>query len=258
MTLRASILVLLLATLTAGASQQQDVLMGAAYKVRGAVSSSLPGLSQGLVALYHFNPSNPWKDEVTGGNGSNVNVVCTNNAVLGSGSVYTAGTSGSGFWTLNASLLSNKPSGSCTFWVRVIGTPAFGSPFVMNNGASYEIGVLGDNQVGSRVRFWNYPYYIASSNNTYTIGTWVHMAWVYSKAARMEFYTNGVIAATNASPPNVNLLMQKQFCVGVDPSSTSSVLQEMVDELAFYTNALTAAQIKAIYDANLSGTEIKP
>jgi hypothetical protein len=86
------------------------------------------------------------------------------------------------------------------------------------------------------------------------LDTWIHEAAVFDGTAvapKLTVYFNGVadgnVAATSPSVSNTNTLR-----VGADSNGSNS-LNGLADEVTLYDRALSAAEIKAIFDAGTAG-----
>jgi len=85
----------------------------------------------------------------------------------------------------------------------------------------------------------------------YTIFNWYHLAGTYD-GTNMSFYVNGTLIGTQKASSyvanSVNNANQCTFAIGQRGNSYGNFDGEL-DEAAFYTNALTLAQIQAHYQA---------
>src|SRR5581483_6715243 len=99
----------------------------------------------------------------------------------------------------------------------------------------------------------NGMYFNSSSAGVYTgiqmpVDTWLHLAATFD-GGTLSFYTNGVLAATNTGTlgPANNAPLE------IGSSGGCSLFHGLIDELAIYNRALSAAEIQAIYNASLAG-----
>lgn len=98
-----------------------------------------------------------------------------------------------------------------------------------------------------------------SSNSTYAISGWHHLAGTYSGGTTtVKFYLDGVeIAGT------VSGTIPGSACNGTAPfgsiynlTSTPQYIKGYLDDIRLYNRVLTAAEIQTIYDSKLRGTYI--
>ena len=94
-------------------------------------------------------------------------------------------------------------------------------------------------------------------------GNFHHVAWVRHSTGTNELYLDGVLKGTRALTigalvidQNGLWLGQEQDCVGGCFSATQA-FTGVIDEVEIFNSALSAAEIKAIYDAGSAG-KIKP
>jgi hypothetical protein len=235
----------LLTALTAGASQQQDLLMRMAHGVRGtAVSYVAP--TNGLVSYWSFDGNA--NDNYGTNNGTAVNATLTNGL---SGSANTAyyfnGTSARITLTGITSASTNH---TIAMWVKA------------NNNANADR-VLFDTAVGRTVFCWrmlsvaptntviHYDAQSATYKGSYTTpqdGEWHHLALVMNKVdSETIHYVDGVAVFTNAFTYAVNV--GGATTLGSRNNGALYFFSGSMDNARYYSAALTSAQITQLYNA---------
>lgn len=86
--------------------------------------------------------------------------------------------------------------------------------------------------------------------NEFAVGTWYHVA-VTCTNSKFEIYVNGVLDnSTDITPSALTIPTTEPLCLGVLCSTHDYYsYQGALDEFRFYSKALSAAEIGAIYDA---------
>ncbi len=122
----------------------------------------------------------------------------------------------------------------------------------------YVVDLLGDNG--------NLRFAITDSGNNsavvqapVTTGVWTHFAGTLDgSSGTLRLYTNGMLAAQMNTPirPLGALISGQQPSIGIGNNGQTTInfpFNGLIDELTLYSNALTASEIKAIYDAGSAG-----
>jgi hypothetical protein len=96
-----------------------------------------------------------------------------------------------------------------------------------------------------------------TTNNVLNLNTWSHVAAVYDQpAGARRIYVNGVKVAERIDPPITVTNSTARVGIGAGLfSSTGSreYFDGLIDELSFYSVALSAAEIEAIYNGGSAG-----
>lgn len=113
-------------------------------------------------------------------------------------------------------------------------------------------------QRGSAGGGWNLALYngdgssvgkqITGGGSAFAVGAWTHVVGVWD-GADLSLYINGVNSGSASSGTGYNASTSAVLSVGSYANGDNSFLGGLVDETAFYGQALTAAQILAHYNA---------
>jgi peptidoglycan hydrolase-like protein with peptidoglycan-binding domain len=91
---------------------------------------------------------------------------------------------------------------------------------------------------------------VDASVATATLNEWSHVAFVQNAAsATDQFYLNGALVYSTSSCGAVNVFTNNDFEIGAYNSSTAP-FQGFIDDARFYSGALTADEVEALYTAN--------
>ena len=186
----------------------------------------------------------------------------TNNGTLVGGVSFTNGEAGEAFNISQGNYVSVpdspslNPTSAMTVeaWIfprNIPGDPGV-PPIVKKAGlggsaqaAGFGLELRGANQIGFGVYVNNN--WLQAPQGPIALNTWTHAAGVYD-GTNVYLYINGVLVgatrgggAIQASPNPLQ--------IGNDPSNPSRYFNGLIDEAALYQTALSAAQIRAIYDA---------
>lgn len=157
--------------------------------------------------------------------------------------------------TAFSSLLSGT-DGTMAAWVKLMGTPrTAGEPYDLDGVIADSSGYLGIT-VGiatahgslDRLWIWNYDGTITLVGVPYTVGTWIHVAWVHT-GGNLLAYANGTLVTSVSSGTTANLA----GTVRVGGNYTAAYLEGLVDEIRMYSRALSAGDILALYQYSPSG-----
>lgn len=99
--------------------------------------------------------------------------------------------------------------------------------------------------VGGTYKFAKY------STSNMTTNTWYHLVGTYDGAA-LKLYVNGALVSTTAQTGAISYTYSNGLCVGVDAAASgcdtaATFFNGSVDDLAVWSSALTAAQVKSLY-----------
>jgi hypothetical protein len=105
---------------------------------------------------------------------------------------------------------------------------------------------------------WDVPFQsFYTPNNVFALNTWSHVAAVYDQpAGARRIYVNGVEVAERIDPPITVTNTTARVGIGANLfSSTGSrgYFDGLIDELSFYSAALSTADLQAIYNAGAAG-----
>ena len=151
-----------------------------------------------------------------------------------------------------------------SYWVQPAGLGA----------GKYQI--IGDNRTGSYVGisiFCNGPNDFfrcelssgAGYSNTYSTsvpvaGTWYHLVVVVDKSTNTQrMYVNGVLQSNASDSPSISgygSLTNSTFYIGTANTAGISIWEGLIDDAAWWTRALTPAEITAIYNAGAAASPL--
>ncbi len=95
-----------------------------------------------------------------------------------------------------------------------------------------------------------------TTNYAFSLSTWSHVAAVYDQAAgARRIYINGVKVAERIDPPITVTDSTATVAIGAQFVTSPAIyyFDGLIDELSFYSTALSAADIQAIYSAGSAG-----
>ncbi|TAL05147.1 MAG: hypothetical protein EPO07_04030 [Verrucomicrobia bacterium] len=95
------------------------------------------------------------------------------------------------------------------------------------------------------------------TTNVLTLNSWNHVAAVYDQSTgKRQLYANGVKVAERTDVPITIYNGNLRTSIGAnspDGTSTTSYFNGVIDELAFFSRALSATEVQAIFTAGASG-----
>lgn len=224
----------------------------------------IPGLSRAaLISMYEFNGSTA--DSVRGASGAGTFVGTTS---------YVPGRIGDGLAFNGSNYLIAPVVGgglsafSISAWVKFNSATQWAT-VVKNWGDAQGAFHLGLD--GGTSRFSNY---ITSSgitpaavdSSTITTGQWIHIAMTFNGSAnRHKLYVNGVNRATASASGTLSTLGTKMSMGAklndsqTGPASTNTgYLNGVLDDVGFYDEELSSAQVSTLYNNGLSGIGAVP
>jgi hypothetical protein len=161
----------------------------------------------------------------------------------------------------------NTSALSVSFWLKIpsIGAKSYLGYFIGNFGAGWlieggttSIGfALGDTTTG--YQSFTLPY-----SGNIIINTWYHITMVFDgtqtgSANILKVYINGTqktLSGSPSFPSSIPTLSGAEFTIGgINPTTVNGA--KNIDEVAIFDRALTAPQVKLIYDANSANKSIK-
>ena len=130
---------------------------------------------------------------------------------------------------------------SVSYWVRSDAAPRERSSVLMDKekNFSFDLKLAAGRQAGFHVGQRSGD--VLTFKYDFSGGTWYHVAWTQSKSAGMTMYVNGQAVDTNAWTKNHRALIPADIIGGTGFTGA-------IDELAVYNSALSAADVKALYD----------
>jgi hypothetical protein len=102
------------------------------------------------------------------------------------------------------------------------------------------------------VTFQHFP----TTNNAIRLNAWSHVAAVYDQlAGARRIYVNGIKVAERTDPPISVTNSTAKVAIGAEFESGPAALffDGLIDELSFYSRALSGAEIQSIYNAGSAG-----
>jgi len=116
--------------------------------------------------------------------------------------------------------------------------------------------------ISDLVHQWDAAFhYFVTTNNVFDLNTWSHVAAVYDQpAGARRIYVNGAQVAERIDPPIT--VTNTTAAVGIGAHSPAGAAESffngMIDELSFYSKALSGAEIQATYNAGSAGKCLPP
>ncbi len=214
--------------------------------------AKFPGVENALVASYSLN-----------GNGTDTTQY-KNNAILDSKATAAANRHG---WASNAISGAARAENSAalqsdfttiSFWVNPKTLPASGEVYLMSNGGWQERWKISLPSHGKPVFTTNATVCCSDmdsgNGNELKTGQWTHVAMVHN-GTQDQIFVNGTLANQKAT---TGALKKTKFPLGIgyDPIDKGSFFDGSMDDVMIFNKALTAAEIKALYDGQK--TEVLP
>jgi Concanavalin A-like lectin/glucanases superfamily len=242
MTMRAVLLLMFVVTLWVAPAWSQDI-------------------TTGMTLWYRFDETSGTTPQDSSGNGRHANAAstvtwlsgsaCKVAGCLGFGATRTTAVSPQTAVFLSTTLMT-AAAGTMAAWVNPHGAPPnhpsaiSGLPVVIGDNAQWS-GIHRGTIAGANdgFRFYNWDINSDILLVTYTVDTWVHLAWVHG-GGNLIAYKDGVQFATMASG---NTGGAANVQIGFISSIT---LDAEIDEIRTYTRALSAADITALYQFGLA------
>ena len=232
---------------------------GFAQGIRGTRMYDSPGSESGLVALYHFDGS--WLDEVSRSNAVAYGGA-TNTSVGKLGQCLQTTSAAKYVSCYNSSLLLGANAVTISLWVKAS---------YFSQGAW----IIGYFRSGNNLYmpYQNSRLYFAVTTSTSATGveylqgtvgappqdsTWHHIAMTWVRDSTFVIYYDGVSMISGDSRASHALEQLDAIQIGGDNATALKAWDGYVDEVAFYTNALSAAKVAEIYTANSNGSQINP
>ncbi|AIE82512.1 LamG-like jellyroll fold domain-containing protein [Actinotignum schaalii] len=137
--------------------------------------------------------------------------------------------------------ISENDPWSVSYWVRSDAAPQERTSVLMDNKKdfSFDLKLAAGRQSGFHVGMGRGD--VLTFKYDFAGGTWYHVAWTQSKTAGMTMYVNGQAVDKNSWTKNHRVLIPADVIGGTGFTGA-------IDELAVYNSALSAAEVKALYD----------
>ncbi|MGJ9532641.1 LamG-like jellyroll fold domain-containing protein [Actinotignum sp. GS-2025b] len=137
--------------------------------------------------------------------------------------------------------ISENDPWSVSYWVRSDAAPQERTSVLMDNKKdfSFDLKLAAGRQAGFHVGKGRGD--VLTFKYDFAGGTWYHLAWTQSKTAGMTMYVNGQAVDKNSWTKNHRVLIPADVIGGTGFTGA-------IDELAVYNSALSAADVKALYD----------
>ena len=206
--------------------------------------AKFPGIENALVANYSLN-----------GNGTD-STQFKNNAIFDSKAISATNRHG---WANNAIYGAAKAENSAalqsdfttiSFWVNPKSLPASGEAYLMSNGGWQERWKISLPSHGKPVFTTNATACCSDmdsgNGNELKPGQWTHVAMVHD-GAQDQIFINGTLANQKAT---TGALKKTKFPLGIgyDPIDNGSFFDGSMDDVMIFNKALTAVEIKALFD----------
>lgn len=145
-------------------------------------------------------------------------------------------------------------------WVNFEGV-ASGSDYIAGKEQSFHLGIRSGNRIWGSVSTTGTAF-TATGNDGQVLdesGGWHHIAMVYD-GAKLLRYINGVEDATDTDPAMTGAITTQSgtdsdFLVGSSDNSTRD-FDGLIDDVALFDEALSGAQMLAIYNGGLAGQNV--
>jgi len=199
------------------------------------------------------------------GNNHPNDLIGTNHGTLLNGAGYTAGKVSGAFdfdgvndhvLVTNAVQLNPTTAITLEAWIYPRSTSGAEQDFVSKDGESanrqYLMNFTDENKI--RVHVWTSTgLHMIDSGTSLSINTWYHVAMTYDGAS-LKAYINGVLDITTSANGTIVTTTQPVRIGGGAPTGESQLyFNGLVDEVALYGRALSAAEIRSLYDAGTYG-----
>ena len=216
------------------------------------------------------------------GEGNANDIAGTNNGTLEGGVTFTNGQVGQAFnldgvsgYVEVASNSNLNPAGSFSIegWIfprqdqlQTIIAKWADTPADLNQ-RSYTFNVTPNEGLQFAISDWTHQWDVAfqsfyTPNNVYALNTWSHVAAVYDQpAGARRIYVNGVEVAERIDPPITVTNSTAKVGIGANlfsDTGSRGYFDGLIDELSFYSTALSTAEIQAIYNAGSAGKCVPP
>jgi hypothetical protein len=210
------------------------------------------------------------------GQGNANDIAGTNNGTLSSGASFASGEVGQAFnfdgvngYVEVASNSNLNPAAGFSIegWIfprqdraQVIMSKWADSPAHPNQ-RSYCFQTFGNRALLFSISDWNHQldgafHNFFTTNNVIGLNRWSHVAAVYDQATgARRIYVNGVEVAERIDPPIKVANSTAEVVIGaaLTYGPADSYFDGLIDELSFYSSALSTAEIQAIYNAGSAG-----
>jgi hypothetical protein len=211
------------------------------------------------------------------GEGNADDIAATNNGTLRGGASFASGKVGQAFdfngvngyvEIANSSNLNPSASFSIEGWIfpRKDQTSAIMSKWADTpdqlNQRSYGFNAVPNNALQFAISDWAHQWDVSfnsfyTTNNVFSLNTWSHVAAVYDQpAGARRIYVNGVKVAERIDPPITVTNSTARVGIGANlysDTGSRGYFDGLIDELSFYSTALSTAEIQAIYNAGSAG-----
>lgn len=246
-------------------------------EIQNKMSSSLAGNENGLYAYYRFNQGAPGGTNtgcttltdagINSKNGALTNFALTSATSNWLSSTIPVTTDNNAFAFdgtndfVNLGTISPVGNFSTGFsymgWVKWGAFNSWSRLFDFGTGAGYNNIMLASNSTSNSLTLSNYlnttPYQL-TTGNILSLNQWVHIAATISNTGAAKIYVNGAVAASgNVSTP-VNIARNLSY-LGKSNWVSDGYLNASMDEVSFWTRALTADEINASMNSSLTGGE---
>jgi hypothetical protein len=215
------------------------------------------------------------------GQGNANDIAGTNNGTLSSGASFASGKVGQAFnfdgvsgyvEVASNSNLNAAASFSIEGWIfprqdraQVILSKWADSPAHPNQ-RSYCFQTFGNRTLFFSISDWAHQWDVPfesfyTTNNVFALNAWSHVAAVYDQpAGARRIYVNGVKVAERIDVPITVTNSTAEVVIGAAFSAgpADSFFDGLIDELSFYSTALSTAEIQAIYNAGNAGKCVTP
>ncbi len=213
----------------------------------GTEGISADGATSGLVGYWKLDESTGTVDYDFSGNGNNGTLYNSPSSTTGQvgGALNFGGTS---YVQVNntSSISMGTNAHTATAWIKLNSYGTYRPVIAKRSGATVDFNYHIDNNTGDgKMASYNGTNYVGSTNAV-PLGTWHHVAWVYSSGV-VSFYLDG--AANGTSSQVSGSANSANLYIGTDNGTVQYYFDGAIDDLRIYNRALSETEVKNIYQA---------
>ena len=204
-------------------------------------------LSTGLMGFYPFN-GNANDESGNGNNGKIADAILTTDRFGNSDKAYSFNGTSSRIVTTKIPDLRGKITMAA--WFNTQSLASWGTIIDCRTSTSAGVGIEHNNKVSFTTSIGG-SYSLFYSNYTIPTNTWIHVATVFNGSQKL-IYINGELDKSQSYSTPL-LVTTEPFVLGdrgVIPSGAGNYFKGKLDDIRFYNTALTAEQIKFLYNIN--------
>jgi hypothetical protein len=204
-------------------------------------------ISTGLMGFYPFN-GNANDESGNGNNGKIADAILTTDRFGNTDKAYSFNGTSSRIVTTKIPDLSGKITMAA--WFNTQSLASWGTIIDCRTSTSAGVGIEHNNKVSFTTSIGG-SYSLFYSNYTIPTNTWIHVATVFNGSQKL-IYINGELDKSQSYSTPL-LVTTEPFVLGdrgVIPSGAGNYFKGKLDDIRIYNTALTAEQIKFLYNIN--------